>query len=226
MQLLFAQIVIERRILVEALSIIELLGLVCVGWVLMSIKKYSEEKGRNLATKEDIEEITTKVEGVKQDYKIEFEKIQKNNELIFGEIKDSKYRYNAEQFERYNKLWVVLVNLKLSADTLWEHVDASNLKDFAKKLRTAKITIERSSLLIEDNHYTSLSDIITAFAEYQIGKKKLSSFYNTTTEVDDAAKQNVENMISDNRKHMRDYIKLIKTLRLQFKNTMRGDDIS
>jgi len=48
------------------LQIVFILGLALASWFLKSyFPKYLEEKGKNLATKEDIEEITRKVESVK-----------------------------------------------------------------------------------------------------------------------------------------------------------------
>ena len=44
------------------------------------------------------------MENVKQEYKIEFDKVQKNNYAIVFEIKDMISRYNLKQFELYNEL--------------------------------------------------------------------------------------------------------------------------
>ena len=135
--------------------------------------QYLKEKGKNLATREDIADITSKIEAVKQSYQIEFDKIQKNNDLIFSEIKDTKNRYNSKQFELYNELWSSLIDLKISADDLWDSANGKNLKKFSTNLYNAKVSIEKSSLLIESTHYEGLMKIIRKFEEFEFGKKKL-----------------------------------------------------
>ncbi len=110
--------------------------------------QYVKEKVKNIATKEDITEITSKVEDVKKINKIEFDKIQKNNDIIFSEIKDTPNRYNSKQFELYNELWSSLIELKILADDLWDMATGKKLKNFSMKIYNAKISIEKSSLLI------------------------------------------------------------------------------
>jgi len=53
-------------IIILILQVVFILGLVSASWFLKSyFPRYLEEKGKNLATKEDIEEITKKIESVK-----------------------------------------------------------------------------------------------------------------------------------------------------------------
>jgi len=187
--------------------------------------QYLKEKGKNLATKEDIEKITSQVESVKQNYKIEFDKIQKNNDLIFSEIKDTKNRYNSKQFELYNDLWSSLIDLKISADELWESATGRKLKDFSTKLHNAKISIEKSSLLIENNHYDELMKVIKKFEDFEIGKKKLINLRNKTiTDIDQILRNSyIDNIIEQNREVKTNYDGLLDTLKLQFKSTIRGE---
>ena len=103
--------------------ILEFLAMIGIIFLIMFKKnyfpKYLEEKGKNLATKEDVADITKKVESVKLEHNQKFDEIQKKNDLFFSEIKSTKERFNAKQFELYNELWSALIELKFSADTLW-----------------------------------------------------------------------------------------------------------
>ena len=54
------------------------------------IPSYLSEKGKNLATKEDITSITDKVESVKTDYAKVIEEIRSNNQLKLAEIEREK----------------------------------------------------------------------------------------------------------------------------------------
>lgn len=187
--------------------------------------QYLKEKGKNLATREDIADITSKIEAVKQSYQIEFDKIQKNNDLIFSEIKDTKNRYNSKQFELYNELWSSLIDLKISADDLWDSANGKNLKKFSTNLYNAKISIEKSSLLIESTHYEGLMKIIRKFEEFEFGKKKLMQLRNKSEqEINQlAVYDNFDNIIEQNRDSKANYDTLMENLKKQFKKTIRGE---
>ncbi|MDH3975513.1 MAG: hypothetical protein OEV42_14645 [Deltaproteobacteria bacterium] len=54
------------------------------------LPSYLSEKGKNLATKEDVETITDKVESVKADYAKVIEEVRSNNQLKLSEIEREK----------------------------------------------------------------------------------------------------------------------------------------
>ena len=67
-----------------------------------TIPSYMEEKGKNLATKQDVEEITRKTEQVEKEFKEAFE-------LFSSDIK-FKYEYIYKQYsELYCKLYAIIV---------------------------------------------------------------------------------------------------------------------
>lgn len=188
--------------------------------------QYLKEKGKNLATQEDITKITEKIEEVKIKYNTTFDEIQKKNDLIFSELKESKNRYNSKQFELYNELWSALIDLKISADGLWDSATAKKLKDFSTKLYNAKISIEKSSLLIENIHYDELTRIICQFEEFEIGKKKLINFRNKNIhDIDTMMREtyNINDIIQNNSNVKNNYEHLLDILKEQFKNTIRGE---
>jgi len=211
-----------------AITILQILTFIGIVFLAMFKKnyfpKYLEEKAKNTATKEDIEKITSQVESVKQSYKIEFDKIQRKNDLIVSEIKDTKNRYNSKQFELYNELWSSLIDLKMSANDLWASATGKKLKDFSTKLFNAKVSIEKSSLLIEDTHYDELIRIIRKFEEFRIGKKDLITMRNRTiSDIDQLLRDTyIDNIIEQNREVKTRYDDLLDTLKLQFKHTIRG----
>ena len=51
------------------------------------LRSYLKKKGENLATKEDVELITDKVEGVRSEYAERFEKIAQGNRLLLEQTK-------------------------------------------------------------------------------------------------------------------------------------------
>lgn len=54
------------------------------------LPSYLSEKGKNLATKEDVASITDKVESVKTDYAKVLEELRSNNQLKLAEIEREK----------------------------------------------------------------------------------------------------------------------------------------
>lgn len=84
-----------KGLLVDIVIVLQLMILVAIGCLFMFQKyllSYSSEKGKNLATKEDIEEITRTVEGTKNEYVAEIEKLKaelavfsRKNNILFDE---------------------------------------------------------------------------------------------------------------------------------------------
>lgn len=82
--------------------------LILLGLYLAFYKSYFKEKGKNLATLEDIEEITSKVEAIKTDFLRETEKlkldIQYTNQIKFT-IKSEGLKCLFDFYEKYH-LWL------------------------------------------------------------------------------------------------------------------------
>ncbi|MCG3694653.1 hypothetical protein [Aliarcobacter butzleri] len=167
------------------------------------------------------------LERLKQDYKEKFDLIKNQNDLYFSELKNNKDRYNSKQFEIYNNLWTSLVELKFSADTLWNTANQRNLKDFSTKVSSAKKSIEISSLLLENNDYENLISLIKSFNDFQFGKGLLlEKIQNKTTLdfknslVDDTE---ISNTIENNRQMKENYDALIIKLKEKFKEQIKGN---
>lgn len=83
------------------------------------LPSYLSEKGRNLATKEDIAAITDKVESVKTDYAKVLEELRSNNQLKLAEIEREKnikkevYLQAVEALTRTQNVVATLSNLNI-----------------------------------------------------------------------------------------------------------------
>lgn len=82
-------------------------------------------------------------------------------------------RYSDEQFKLYNEFWSSLTDLKHRADDLWRKADTTNLSAFAQQLKETKEKIERSRLIIEEDHYQILKRIFEKFEDFSFGKTSL-----------------------------------------------------
>lgn len=198
---------------------------------------YLTEKGKNLATTEDTHKITKIVEDIKNENseKLEsiknenlksFNLIQNKNDARFSELKNTKDRFNSKQFEIYNTLWSSLIELKFSADTLWDSATQKNLKDFSTKVSEAKKTIEMSSLLLENTDYHELILLIKSFNNFQFGKGLLLEKVHNKTIADFKDKHVDEKEISDtieiNKQIKEEYDTLINKLKEKFKAQIQG----
>jgi len=83
-------------------------ALVAVALLARMYKSYASEKGKNLATKEDIAAITHEIEGVRIQYSRELERLR--TDLARG-LNMHKARYETE-LETYKAIWAKLVPLE------------------------------------------------------------------------------------------------------------------
>lgn len=125
---------------------------------------------------------------IKHEYSLKLEKykneLKENTDKEILELKNQanlefeKYKvrigpYSEKQFERYNELWVKMVELKIGMNELWDHAEERALKKFSRDLRDLVSTLEKSALLVEPAHYEELMESMNVFARYQIGKQTL-----------------------------------------------------
>jgi len=74
------------------------------------LPSYTKEKGKNLATREDIEEITDKIESVKTEYAKELEGLKSQ---LNAKFHAQTVRFEKE-FHVYEKIWKALLEIKNS----------------------------------------------------------------------------------------------------------------
>ncbi|WP_421841857.1 hypothetical protein [Marinobacter algicola] len=122
-------------------------------------------------------EYSLKLEKYKNELKENTDKeileLKNQANLEFEKYKVRIGPYSEKQFERYNELWVKMVELKSGMNELWDHAEERALKKFSRDLRDLGSTLEKSALLVEPAHYEELMESMNVFARYQIGKQTL-----------------------------------------------------
>jgi len=83
----------ETETVLILLQIVTLIGIVCLFFFRKYLFSYASEKGKNLATKEDITQITNKIEAVKHDYASQLESTKAG---LSSQISTHSYRYEKE----------------------------------------------------------------------------------------------------------------------------------
>lgn len=170
------------------ITILQIIALLGIGFLAMVKKdyfpKYLQEKAKNLATKEDVEEITDKVESVKTDYAKVIEEIKSNNQLKLAEIEREKnirkevYLQAVESLTRYLNTIASLANININEQDITRQttIDSGVIakvqivgSESTVKYVTAimgsigativELMLERSSLVQRKNHIHILDEL-------------------------------------------------------------------
>ena len=134
-------------------------------------------------------------------------------------------RYSEKQFELYNDLWKVLLYTKQQADMLWQRADPSQIPAFSEQIRLTRRAIDDNLLLIEDEHYNKLIQLIGQFEQFQFGKQKLIDIITQMESGDDVqliTKDEAQNTIRKNKKTKDKYDELIMDIGKSFRNQIKG----
>lgn len=162
----------------------------------------------------------TELENLKNKYANELEKTKTDLE----KAKLQFIRYSEKQFELYNDLWKVLLYTKQQADMLWEKADPAQIPAFSEQIRLTKNAINDNLLLIEEEHYNKLIELINQFEQFQFGKQKLIeirvSYDNIQTP--SISKEDTKVTIAQNKKTKENYDKLIMDIGKTFRNQIKG----
>lgn len=122
------------------LQILALVGIGALGLLLYRyLPAYAGQKGKNLATKEDIAEITRRIEGVKSDYAHELEGVRA---AIGSRLGIHQFRYQRE-FEILLQLSEKIVELRDATVMLRpesEYVDPEESEEDRKRRKLARYT--------------------------------------------------------------------------------------
>ena len=134
-------------------------------------------------------------------------------------------RYSEKQFELYNDLWKVLLYTKQQADMLWKRADPSQIPAFSEQIRLTRRAIDDNLLLIEDEHYNKLVQLIGQFEQFQFGKQKLIDIRTQMERGDDVqliTKDEAQSTIRKNKKTKDKYDELIMDIGKSFRNQIKG----
>jgi hypothetical protein len=162
----------------------------------------------------------TQLESLRNDFNVKLEDVRLNSQKMVEDHKNHLQdvaRYSEYQFKLYNELWASLYDLKYEADKLWKRASVIHMKSFAKQLFETKKKVGQNILLIRDDHYRALLDIINAFEEFRIGKDDLISIQNRRTNVS-MVDRDVVNIIEANEEIKNQYSVLLDRLAGDFKN--------
>lgn len=190
--------------------------------IVIALAKWFGDRLANKLLEKDKAKYQEELEGLKTKYQTELE--TKKTEL--EKSKTIFLRYSEHQFNLYNDLWKSLCDLKHIGEELWERAEIQKVKDFSKQLKTTKLTVEKSALLIEDNHYKDLIKILDNFGKFEFGKMTLISLRNRQAHelenygVNDGE---IRRVIDRNRQTKQEFVSLVDNLSNEFKRQIKGE---
>lgn len=128
--------VVEQNIII-GLQILILLGIGCFFLFKNFLFSYSSEKGKNVATKEDIGEITNRIESVKLDHATQLESARAE---LSSQINTHGFRYEKE-YEVLSELSALLVDVRdasISLRPVMDFRDPNKADDEIKRERLTR----------------------------------------------------------------------------------------
>jgi chemotaxis protein histidine kinase CheA len=152
----------EIQVVNIALNILILIG----GLYLIFFKSYFKEKGKNLATFEDVEAITEKVENVKKDFNIKLEELkselQKNNiayQINLSELIKVRFQRIDNLYENLSVLNKFIAEDMLPFDFSDENYNSIG-QEYLKKYDNAVKSSIKCDLYITDNLKLNIDKIL------------------------------------------------------------------
>ena len=160
----------------------------------------------------------TLADNYKKKIELSFEKKLESYKSQLEIIRATALKYNDKQFELYIDLWKNLQELKFSCIDLWNSANQINLKKFDTALNKTYKQIETTSILLEEEHYRQLSEIIKNLQEYDTGKEKLIG-----ARLRNADEWQIEQLIRHNAVRKDKCLEMIEALKSSIKLTIKGE---
>lgn len=188
--------------------------------IIIAIAKWFGDRMANKLLEQDKAKYQEDLEIIKAKFNVELE-LQKSN---FEKANSLFFRYSEHQFNLYNELWRSLCDLEQVGNELWEQANLQNVKKFSKQLHLTKLSVNKSALLIEKNHYKELLNILERFENLQLGKVKLITLRNNQSqELVGISNGEIDYTIQVNRKTKQEFKDKINQLIDPFKKQLKGE---
>lgn len=158
----------------------------------------------------------TLAENYKKKIEHDFEKKIEGYKSQLEILRVTTLKYNDKQFELFIDLWKKLQELKFICIDLWIDANKQNLKKFNMALHKTFRQVETSSILIDEEQYKDLINVITNFQEYDSGKKKLVAEWNSAEVFE------IEEMIEHNRQRKEICLQIIDRMKNDIRNKIKG----
>jgi hypothetical protein len=158
---------------------------------------------------------------MQKDQQIFAEKLELTKAELEG-IKSTLRQYSEGQFDEYRDLWSALCDLKVAADDLWNAATPSKADAFLDKLSETRLSLEKSSLLVEREHYQRLTNLLNQFNEFWHGKQALIDLRLLEDEDQRVLQDRRRQIVEGNGFLVNEYSQTLDELRGYFQAHLRG----
>jgi hypothetical protein len=111
----------------------------------------------------------------------------------------------------------------LQADELWENAIPEKIPSFSEQIKLTKTAINDNLLLIEEEHYHKLMELIKQFEQFQFGKVRLVDIRRDIGEnVSNISASQTRQTINLNKETKDNYDKIIMEIGTTFRNQIKG----
>lgn len=131
-------------------------------------------------------------------------------------------RFSENQFNRYGELWNSLCDLRGAADDLWELANIEKLKRFARQVQATRLQVQKSALILTNEHYEGILNTLKLFDDFYIGKCKLVELRGQTQEDALGGPRMIEDAMRNNSDLRKRYVMNIEDLRHHLKAQIGG----
>jgi hypothetical protein len=130
-------------------------------------------------------------------------------------------RYSESQFARYDELWQPLCELRTAGDDLWEAASPEKVKRFAKQVRDTRLSVQKSALILTEEHYRGLLSALDSFDQFKLGKSNLVRLRSHPRE-QAYDEYSIRESIEHNGQLRESYSRKLETLRVHLKKQIGG----
>ncbi len=133
--------------------------------------------------------------------------------------KEELFRFKENQFTLYMEVWNKLQDVQIFGEQLWNSVTLNGLLSFSDALKSAKIFVNRGKILLSDDDYYRINEILTSFENYYVGKGQLYEFRNSRNLDFDGS--DIRNQIDNNSRRRQEYERLLNKIKTDFRVRLR-----
>lgn len=207
----------ESEVLVRILTL--LMGLLVGGF----LRPYLGQKGKNLATKEDIAEITNQIEGVRQQYTIEAEQLRADLRVIAHEREVRFVRLHERRADAIDELYKRIVRTQNAFYLLTGGIVSGEGDSFEERLKRAGVLANDLVDFFGEHRLYYDEVLIGDFGKFERALKSAWVFFSFRDREDweRTPRSERERIVEERRKAIETVRETIPELRLQIERRMR-----
>lgn len=147
-------------------------------------------------------------------------------------------RFLEKQFDLYLLLWDKLQELSFAGDKLWDEASLDNLVSFTEAYQQTRLVIDKVSLVMDENNFRMLKDVLRDFERFRIGKRNIvelrtgnsvklaySEYVHHEGDIQQFQHE-IKNQVEYNRFHRDRYLQILENIRQELQVKLAGNPLA